>query len=92
MVNATTPMAVMEPRGEPVVGFYDVELWSLDHDDEPIELVIRRQTLEPEITLSSDDGLERGREYAVFVRFIGSGHSGPKMSERIRIRENFRLP
>ena len=92
MVNAMSPMAVLVPGAEPVTGFYDVELWSLDEDDEPEQLVIRRQTLEPEITLTSDDGLDRGREYAVFVRFIGSGHSGPKMSDRIRVRENFKLP
>ena len=92
MVNATSPMAVLVHGGDPVIGFYDVELWSLDEDDEPEQLVIRRQTIEPEITLTSDDGLDRGREYAVFVRFIGSGHSGPKMSDRIRVRENFKLP
>lgn len=87
MPTLTTPhpqMAELNAAGGmPVFGYYEVEVWEVDGDAQPTNLVVRKLTFAPEVTLSVDDGLEAGREYALIVRFIGSSDAGLKISDKI---------
>lgn len=85
MLRPHPKMAELNTADMSVFGYYEVEVWEIDDDEEPTNLVARKLTFEPEVTLSEDDGLVVGRKYALFVRFIGSSDTGPKISDRIAV-------
>ena len=85
MLRPHPKMAELSTDDMSVFGYYEVEVWEIDEDEKPTNLVARKLTFEPNVTLSEDDGLVVGRNYALFVRFIGSSDTGPKISDRIAI-------